>query len=81
MASIDTSAPAIAYTPAPPAEGAIVPTFQAAPLTGTWHRNDIVRLRLQVPRAVVETPGTVLLVCVGHETDCSQQQILPPPKP
>jgi hypothetical protein len=72
---------AVVYTPAPPTPGAIVPSFQAAPLVGSWSRGDMVRLRVQVPRAVVETPDTVLLVCVGHDTDCTQQQILPPPKP
>lgn len=70
----------IIYTPVPPTEGAIVPTFQVLPLSGSWKRNDVMAVRMSVPRRVVETTGTKLYACVGREGDCDQQTLLPPPE-
>ena len=69
----------IAYTPAPPDTGAVIPTLQVLPLTGTWRRDDVIAIRLLVPRRVVETATARLLGCVGREGDCSVETLLPPP--
>jgi len=69
----------IAYTPAPPNEGATLPTFQTPPLLGHWQRGDVITLRLQLPRRIVEVPGTKLMACTGREGNCIQETLLPPP--
>ncbi len=70
----------IIYTPVPPNAGSIVPAFQVLPLSGSWKRNDVMAVRMAVPRRVVETAGTKLYACVGREGDCDQQTLLPPPE-
>ena len=69
----------LVFTPAPPAEGAAMPTYQAPPLTGRWQKNDVVALRLQLPRRIVEIAGTRLFACIGRDTDCTIETLLPPP--
>ncbi len=69
------------FTPAPPAAGAIMPTFQMAPLTGMWHRDDVIAIRILVPRRVIETAGTQLHVCAGPASECKPQVLFPPPGP
>ena len=69
----------VVYTPPPPEPGAIIPTFQVLGLSGNWKRDDVMALRLLVPRRIVETAGTKLYACVGRDNDCDQQTLLPPP--
>ena len=69
----------IAFTPIPPTKGAISPTFQTPVLRGTWRQGDIVTLRLQLPRRLIETTGVKLLACIGSENDCPMDMLYPPP--
>ena len=65
-----------AFTPLPPAEGAIAPTFRTAALRGHWRSGEQVAMHMLLPRAVVETPGARLVACVGLETQCPEVTVL-----
>jgi hypothetical protein len=64
------------FTPMPPAEGAIAPTFWTAPRRGHWRAGEVVPLHVLLPRAVVETPGARLLACIGLDAQCPEVTIL-----
>ena len=66
------------FSPAPPATGAIVPTYQMAPMAGNWHQGDAVSLRATVPRRLIETTGTILQACIANDTQCDPETIYPP---
>ncbi len=68
----------VVFTPAPPSPGATVPSFQAPTHAGAWRENDVVSLRLQLPRRVVETASARLMACIGRDGDCDMQVLLPP---
>jgi hypothetical protein len=67
------------FTPVPPLPGAILPSFQVAPADGSWHQDDVLPLRLLLPRRVVETDGVRLLACVGDAFSCEPETLYPPP--
>ena len=71
----------LAYTPPPPARGAMIPTFQVVPIAGSWREGDTVALRLLLPRRVAETRGTRLVGCIGHDDDCAEEPLIPPATP
>jgi hypothetical protein len=64
------------YTPLPPAAGAIVPPLSVPPITGSWQRNAVVDIHLQLPRYLVETKGAKLLGCIGRADSCEDQTLL-----
>jgi hypothetical protein len=67
------------FTPVPPLPGAILPSFQVTPTDGTWHQDDVLPIRLLLPRRVVETDGVRLLACVGDAFTCAPETLYPPP--
>ncbi len=70
---------AILFTPPPPEAGAVVPTFQMAPLRGVWRKGEMVPLRAMVPRQAIESRGAVLLACAGNQDECPRVTVYPPP--
>ncbi len=69
----------LVYTPPPPAPGAVLPTLRIMTIEGNWPQNAAIPVHLQLPRGVVDSSGTKLLACVGRDTDCDAQPLLPPP--
>jgi hypothetical protein len=65
----------LVFTPVPPSPGSITPTFQVPQITGRWHENDSIVIKIPLPRALVETKGTQLVTCVGLQQSCRQQLI------
>jgi hypothetical protein len=43
-----------------------------------WRKGDLVSLRAQLPRRVIDVRDTVLYACVGGDEGCTQTQIYPP---
>ena len=64
------------YTPEPPADGAVVPTFHVPRIDGSWQQKASIRLHVWLPRRVVESKGVRLMACVGRDADCDEQPML-----
>ena len=65
-----------AFSPLPPAAGAVVPMLVVPPVTGQWQQETVVAIHLQLPRALVETKGALLMGCIGRRDSCEEQTLL-----
>ncbi|MCW3477903.1 hypothetical protein, partial [Limobrevibacterium gyesilva] len=64
------------FTPKPPDQGAIIPTFQVPRINGAWRQDETVDVRVLLPRRIVETKGTQLVGCIGQGDGCEPQTLL-----
>ncbi len=69
----------ILFTPPPAEAGAVVPTFQMAPIRGVWRKGERVPVRAMVPRAAIESRGALVLGCAGNAEECPRVTVYPPP--